>query len=158
MIAPALALTVVVHFINLAGAPAPIVRDAQAEAVEMLRDVGVEIEWTSTSAPNAVLLTLLPEPLGTFAGREQPVLGVATRTSLGTGSAWVFYQRVEEESDRYLAPVARVLACAMAHEIGHLLQKVPRHDDGGLMRGTWQRAEFRRAATGRLRFETGPIQ
>ena len=134
-----LALTVVIHLANLAGAPAPIVRDAQAEVVEMLHDIDVDVEWTPIPAPHAILLTLLREPVGAFAGRDAPVLGVATRTTLGTGTAWVFYRRVEEEAERYLVPAVRVLACAKVdgesrpliwtheHGQGRIFASVPGH-------------------------------
>jgi hypothetical protein len=49
-------------------------------------------------------------------------------------------------------PVSRLLACAIAHEIGHLLQTEPAHEPSGLMRAVWTRTDFRQLSAGRLRF------
>src|SRR5262245_29920780 len=99
-----LALTIVIHVVNLAGAPDPVVREAQAEVVAMLDDIGVAVEWAREPAtparPGAILLTLLPNEAGALQHTARPVLGAATRTALGTRVAWVFYTRVVEESDR----------------------------------------------------------
>mgnify|MGYP003693812985 CR=1 FL=1 len=50
---------------------------------------------------------------------------------------------------------AFVLACAIAHEIGHLLlpgRVAARPLGAGLMRPCWDRDDFRRADMGQLRF------
>jgi len=158
-----LAFTLVIHFSNVAGAPDPIVREAQAEVVDMLHDVGVEAEWdpvtpgTDVAArPDAVTLTLVPYEGGSLRQSDRTIMGVATRTELGTRVAVVFYRRVVEESDRHGVPARRVLACAMAHELGHLLRDAPAHDRTGLMRGIWRESDFQDAGAGRLRFALDP--
>ena len=42
--------------------------------------------------------------------------------------------------------VAPVLACAIAHELGHLLQRSPQHTANGVMRKAWNRRDYIRAA------------
>src|SRR5262245_32056653 len=122
------AITLVIHFANLAGAPDVVVRDAQTEVAELLSEIGVQVEWTAAATgsaparPGRVLVTLVPYEAGSLRHANRQVLGAATRTDLGTGIALVFFQRVLEEADAYGAPPARVLACAIAHELGHLLQ------------------------------------
>jgi hypothetical protein len=153
---PAFALTLVIQFANLANAPEAVVREARSDLVDMLRDISVTVEWAddSPSVPpaDAIHLTLLRYEVGSLRQNIRPVLGAATRTALGTGIALVFYQRIVEESDRHQVAPARVLACAMAHELGHLLQEAPSHEPAGLMRGVWRESDFRSASAGRLRF------
>ena len=45
-----------------------------------------------------------------------------------------------------------MLACAIAHELGHLLLPVRTHAPAGLMRACWSRDEFHRAEQGQLTF------
>ena len=157
MISSIVALTFVIQFANLAGAPESVVRDAQAGVADILGDIDVQLKWIAPSDPvgssrDALHVTLLRYEAGALRQTNHQVLGAAARTELGTGIALVFFQRVVEEADAYAVPVSRVLACAIAHEIGHLLQSEPRHESSGLMRAVWSRADFRRASVGNLRF------
>lgn len=155
---PIAALTLVIQLSNLSGASDVVVRDAQSEVVTILRDIGIDAEWTAPSDPGAstrrdlVHVNLVPYETGSLTHAPHQVLGAATRTALGTRVALVFYQRVLQEADAYAVPPARVLACAIAHEIGHLLQTTPSHEADGLMRAVWTRADFVRVSAGRLRF------
>ncbi len=157
MISSIIALTFVIQFANLAGAPDAVVRDAQAGVADILGDIDVQVQWIAPSDPVAsrertLHLTLLRYEAGALKQTNHQVLGAATRTEFGTGIALVFFQRVVEEADAYAVPVSRVLACAIAHEIGHLLQSEPAHEPSGLMRAVWTRADFRKLSAGRLRF------
>lgn len=150
-----IALAIVVHVTNLA-VPSHLLRDAQIQAAALFADVGVTIEWVEDSHQGAhteARLILLPHASGSVGGRFDAVLGAASRTPAGSGSAWVFVDRIAEHADRHAVPVAQLLACAIAHELGHLLQSKPAHTDRGVMKETWQRSDYRRAALNRLRFE-----
>jgi len=48
--------------------------------------------------------------------------------------------------------VAPVLACAIAPELRHLLQRSPQHTSNGVMRKAWSRRDYIHAAGGRLEF------
>ena len=152
------AITLVIQLTNLSGASDVVVRDAQSEVVTILNDIGIATEWAApsdrsiSSRRDVMHVNLVPYEAGSLTRAPHQVLGAATRTGLGTPIALVFYQRVRQEADAYAVPPARVLACAIAHEIGHLLQTTPSHDSDGLMRGVWTRADFARLSAGRLRF------
>jgi len=158
MAASIAALTVVIQLSNLSGAPDAVVRDSQIEVAGILLDIGVVVEWTAPNdqARDCIHLTLVPVESGSLTQLKHQVLGTATRTQLGTKTALIFFRRVAEEADAYAVPVSRVLACAIAHEIGHLLQTEPSHEPSGLMRALWTRADFRQLSAGRLRFTTSP--
>ena len=152
----AAALTVVVHVSNLAGVPATVVRDAQADVTALFREVGVAVRWVDdvphVGAHVEARLILLPRADGALRTRSTVVFGAASRTPGGLGTAWVFYRRVADHAERHALFASRLLACAIAHELGHVLQRAPGHSDSGLMRATWRAAEFRSAALGQLRF------
>lgn len=157
MLASTIAITLVIHFADLAGAPPSVVGDAKHAVEDILRDIDVTVTWAETpdarhGASNVVRLTMVPYEGGTLRSRDGAVMGAATRTALGTGVAWVYYQRVREEANRHAVPLARLLACVMAHEIGHVVLAAPGHESAGLMRAAWNTADFHRASAGRLRF------
>ena len=59
---------------------------------------------------------------------------------------------MKAEAERYDVSPVLVLACTIAHELGHLLLPAPSHAPEGLMRACWSRDEFHRAAQGQLGF------
>ena len=156
----AVALAVVLHLSNTADVPARTLVKAQAEVVRVYRDIGVDVEWSASgvlhgASSQAVHVILVPYETGELRQRPQTVMGAATRTARGTQIAYVFYRRVEAQAAQYDVSPAFVLACAIAHEIGHLL--LPNglqggHAGAGLMRPCWDRDDFRRADMGQLRF------
>jgi hypothetical protein len=150
-----ISIAIIVHVSNLA-VPTLLLREAQAQAAALFADAGVTIEWiddTSAGVHTEARLILLPRASGALGGRFDTVLGAASRTPSGSGTAWVFVDRINEYADRHSVPLVSLLACAIAHEIGHLIQERPEHSDRGVMRQTWQRADYRRVARQRLRFQ-----
>jgi hypothetical protein len=100
---PALAITLVIHFADLAGVPPPVVRETKSALVQILADIDVTVEWSQPSdavhaASNVIRLTVLPYEVGGLRSTAHAVMGAATRTPLGTGVAWVYYRRVLEQS------------------------------------------------------------
>jgi hypothetical protein len=151
------ALAIVIHLTNVPDAPASVVRDAQQQVTDLFRDAGIEVRWEIESQSlrghaEAVRLTLLPFETGALQRGRGAVLGAAIPSADGIGTAWVFYQRVAREADRHGVAIAPILASAIAHEIGHLLQRRRGHAERGLMRACWNRADYLRASAGRLRF------
>ena len=160
--AAVVALTIVIHLTNIAGVPATVMRDAQQQVIEMFRDAGVDVRWSADGCSRrdagAVRLTLLPYETGALQRDHRAILGAAMPSSDGIGTAWVFYNRVEREAERHGVAIAPVLASAIAHEIGHLLQRTPGHADRGLMRAAWNHADYLRAINGRLRFSAADAE
>jgi hypothetical protein len=157
----AIALSVVLHLSSAAGAPPSIVAAAQTELVRLYRDIGVTIEWSPGemrgAAPDRIHVILIPYETGGLQRSARTVLGAAMRTPQGTKVAYVFYRRVEAEAAEYVVSPAFVLACAIAHEVGHLLLpgglQSGGHSSTGLMRPHWNRDDFIRAGRGQLRFD-----
>jgi hypothetical protein len=151
-----LAAALVLHLVNLSGAPASIVRDAQHEVTRVYGEIGVPLEWSDGADASAdasdIRVVLLPYESGDLRHSETQVMGAALRTPRGNAMAYVFYQRVQAEANRYHVAGPLVLACAIAHEVGHLLLPTVGHAPTGLMRACWTRDEFNRAEQGQLRF------
>jgi len=83
----------------------------------------------------------------------QAVLG----TTIGdvhetSGTAFVFYDRVLKSVHERQQNVSRVLAYAMAHEMGRLLLPHPAHSSSGIMRPQWDGDDLRHIASGSLQF------
>ena len=158
----AIAFSVVLHLFNAASVPAPVVAKAQAELGRVYRDIGVNVEWSPPAEehrhqPDEIHVILIPYETGGLQQSARTVLGAAIRTPHGTKVAYVFYRRVEAEAAQYDVSPAFVLACAIAHEVGHLLLPGSLHHGGhsptGLMRPNWNRDDFIRADRGQLRFD-----
>ena len=151
------AAALVIQLLNPSGAPAAIVRQAQEEVTRVYAGIDVPIEWSDASVvpaarADAIRLVLLGYETGDLRRSERQVMGAAIRTSEGNAIAYVFYRRVRAEADRYQVSIGSVLACAIAHELGHVLMPDSAHAASGLMRAGWSRDDFNRADQGQLRF------
>src|SRR5262249_38908584 len=115
-------------------------------------------EWARGPAAvddaDVVRVVILPNETGVLRRASDTVMGAALRTAGGSRVIYVFYERVRAEAERYDVSTALVLACAMAHELGHLLLPAPGHSRDGLMRPCWTRDDFQRASQGTLRFSS----
>ena len=150
-----LAFALVLQIHNLAAAPASVVRDAQDEVVRLYEAIGVHIETADRSTadgPAAVDVVLVPDATGGLRTTREAVMGATVWTLQGTPVIYVFYQRVQVESNRYAASTILVLACTLAHELGHVLLPDRGHAPDGLMRANWGRDDLLRAGQGQLRF------
>jgi hypothetical protein len=155
-----IAIVVMLQLSNLSAAPPPIVERAQSEVTRMYAAIGVSIQWAAPAAmppaatppAQAIRVVLLSRETGDLRLSANTVLGAAVHTPSGSGLAYVFYRRVQEKAEAYAVSTALVLACAMAHELGHLLLPSREHAADGLMRAHWRRDEFRQADQGQLRF------
>lgn len=157
----AVSIAVVLQLSNLSGAPDALVSRAQAEVVRVYAAAGVTVQWAPTESPivstrdvRSIRVVLLPVEAGDLRRTaETVVMGVAARTPHGNGAAYVYYRRVEEQAALHRAPLERVLACVMVHELGHLLG-TRGHAPTGVMRACWRSSEFRLASDGALGFSS----
>jgi hypothetical protein len=88
--------------------------------------VGVHLGWDEAGSrrpdrPTIVRVVLLPYETGDLRYTPDTVMGAALRTASDTRLVYVFYRRVRAEAERYGVSTPLILACAMAHELGHLL-------------------------------------
>jgi hypothetical protein len=152
-----LSIALVLQLHNFAGAPPAIVDQAQRELARVYDDIGVRVEWDRADdrrpdAGAAVRIILVAHEAGDLRRRPHRVMGATVWTDKGTPVVYVFYRRVEAEAQRHAVSLALVLACALAHEVGHVLMPAGGHSQEGLMRACWDREDFNSADRGQLRF------
>lgn len=145
-------ITVVAY--NQAGVAADTLARATSDVTRIFGEVGVEVAWTNGGAVElagafSIQLLLRRRPVD-GAGS---VMGTAIgETKVSGGSAFVFYERVLKSAHERQQDVARVLAYAMTHEMGHLLLPAPAHSAAGIMRSAWDGDDLRHIASGSLQF------
>jgi hypothetical protein len=157
MMTPILATALVLHLSNFSGAPASAVHRVQDEVTRVYAAIGVSLDWSETREAEtdpqpSIRVILLPYETGGLRHSEKAVMGSAVHTADGSAIAYVYYRRVQAEAARYDVSTDLVLACAIAHELGHLLLPIRAHAPDGLMRACWSREDFHRAGHGELTF------
>jgi hypothetical protein len=152
-----LSIALVLQLHNFAGAPPAIVDKAERELTRVYDDIGVHVEWDGArdrhaDARGAIRIILVAHDAGDLRRTPHTVMGATMWTDHGTPAVYVFYRRVEAEAERHGVSTALVLACALAHEVGHVLMPEGGHSREGLMRAFWNGDDFHSADRGQLRF------
>ena len=164
---PELKITVRVY--NYAGVSRGTLARAEEEASRIFREAGIETTWLDCPTshaeegalpacalllgPAGVDVRIIPPSMATRLRSPRERLGLALPSQGGfASSAWVFFHRVEELAKSGIASPSQILACALAHEIGHLLLGPNQHSSVGIMRAHLDRNELKRASQGQLLF------
>jgi hypothetical protein len=140
---------------NQAGIDTATLARAKTEVGRIYGEAGVGVTWMESAAtmksagPFAIQLLLRRRPVNGSASVMGTAIGDLHETS---GSAFVFYDRVLGSAHGGQHDVARVLAYAIAHEMGHLLLPHPAHSPFGIMRADWDGDDLRHIASGSLQF------
>ena len=129
----------------------------------MMADAGVSVDWRDCSrggdahpcrtvrGAHDLVVRIMPAFVARAgdAAREPDAdsdlqLGFAAVDPAGQGNvmATIYYDRVLLVARRAGLGASDLLGRAMAHEIGHLLLRVPGHNRSGLMRAVWTDAEL----------------
>src|SRR4051812_11512682 len=123
-----------------------VVERAQRDAASIFDTARVSLAWTNPSAPpttgsSTLRLIIRRQP----EDGALPVMGTAIESAGAcSGTAFVFYTPVLRRAHASGLDVARLLAYAMAHELGHLLVPPPAHARTGIMRPQWNGDDLRR--------------
>lgn len=143
---------VVIKFENPNSLTTPWLDRARVLATEIYERAGVMLRWMMDETNDAdrtltIVLTTstaLPPGLGTEAMGVAPTPGDGTR---GT-TAYIFLDKISSFVASHRLAAADVIACALAHEIGHLLLPPNAHRPDSVMRDTWHPALFPPRAPG----------
>jgi hypothetical protein len=150
--------TVVVH--NRSRLLQHTVADAQKLVNRIFTDAGVHLVWrpqlpTGVPVPSdgpTVRIVIIPKDAAQIIGYRRDSLAFTPGANRGSASlAYVLAHRIAAVSRGYQVPAGIVLGSAIAHEIGHMLLS-GRHSRQGLMRASFNQADFRKIATGNLTF------
>lgn len=119
---------------------------AKSIASDIYSQAGVTLQWTidETTTVNRTLTVVISTSAMARAGLTPDAMGVAPTPGDGSRgtTAFVFSDRVAAFAESHRLAEADVLACALAHEIGHLLLPPNAHAANGIMRASWHPAFF----------------
>ena len=140
---------------NEANAPSELVERARREVARLFSLIEIDIVWAIDVPEPGTRLRVVS--ITTWEPPDQKVQpSVLGYTQIAPGKrgirGYVFWRRVERASQKFTASLDKVLAIAIAHELGHMLLPDGRHARAGLMRAPWDANNFRSAAAGLLAF------
>ena len=134
----------------------PDLERAREQATGIYKQAGVTLRWTpdETTEPDRTLTVVLTMSTAVSPGLGSDAMGVTPSPGDGTRGtlAYVFLDKVRSFAASHRLAVAPVLACALAHEIGHLLLPPNAHRPDSVMRGGWHPALFPPRGPGILGF------
>jgi hypothetical protein len=141
-------LTISLQMINEAQVPAGLLEESQEGVTRIFARAGLTVRWADTGPRFTV--QIVAQVLG-YARAGSPVMGVALRDA-HSAKAQIFFKQVQDFARLHRIDTGSVLACVIAHEIGHLLLPGTAHSPTGLMQAQWDRALVHNAAAGSLTF------
>lgn len=141
-------LTISLQMTNEARVPAHVLEQSQNEVTRIFLRAGLTVRWTDTGPRFTV--QIVPQVLG-YGRAGSTVMGVALRRA-NSAKAQIFFKQVQDFARLHRIDTVSVLACVIAHEIGHLLLPGTAHSPTGLMQAQYDRALVHNAARGSLTF------
>jgi len=116
-----------------------VLLSAKQAASEIFDGIGVELRWSCTSEPAAIVIRLAPRPPKGF---RKGTLAYALPFARQGVRITVFYDRLESILEDHWLFAGSIFGHVLAHEIGHVLERVDSHAQTGLMRGYWTERDF----------------
>lgn len=127
---------------------------AQLEVTRLFDLIDVALMWVTEVPAAGTRLRVVS--VTTWEPPERIPASVLGYTQVAPGKrgtrAYVFWSRVERASLSFTASLDKVLAVAIAHELGHMLLPDGKHAKSGLMAAPWDPSHFRSASAGLLLF------
>ncbi|MGH9697506.1 MAG: hypothetical protein ACRD5Z_25405 [Bryobacteraceae bacterium] len=106
-------------------------------------------ECASVPTSGLLRVQVLPRAPG---GIPAQALGFSLPCAMTGIKVTIYADRIAQVSERTALPFSRVLGCALAHELGHVLLHSAAHENSGLMRAVWSKSDWQRAAAGVMSF------
>jgi hypothetical protein len=142
---------------NDAAVPTDVAARAKVEVRRLFALIDVEIAWVSDVPRDGTTLRVVTLLRGEPMKKKMPPNALGYTASVGNVRGirgYVVWSRVEQAAQDFAVGLDRVLAAAIAHELGHMLLPDGSHDTRGLMRASWNREHVRSASTGMLLFSS----
>ncbi len=145
-----------VRIYNHASVAPDVLGRAQDTVARIFHDTGIQVTWLESSSEQpasqvAVRVIVRRNCDGFRCGSG--VMGTTLGDAHEMGrTAYVFKNRVLLIAHKRHQDVGRVLAYAIAHEMGHVLLPHPAHTAEGIMRAEWNGDDLRHIAGDALRF------
>ena len=133
-----------------------VLAEARATLTQIYHAAGIGVQWKTVGADFTVFVISRPPPavrVSSFA------LGYVPSNNARRGrQAFVLADRVRNRSSELVVSLQLVLGLTMAHEVAHLLLPHESHSVDGLMRSTWNAADYWKARLGQLLFTNEEAQ
>jgi len=130
--------TAVVRLDNIALVPVDYLDFAESRAAEVFSRIGVHVTWIDEDTAFREHLrppfTVVLINSGTQLLARPAVVDALGFADPGVSRAHVIYDRVEALTARTQLSAASLLGDVIAHELGHLMLRVPGHSASGIMR------------------------
>jgi hypothetical protein len=170
---------ITIHVSDYAKVDGETLKEAEKVAAGIFREVGVEIRWVDidltlegerekyasdeVSSLSHIQLSIFPREMAQRSDVPANAMGLAPGSGTDRHLIYVFYNRVEAASQRQfrarmdkktdmIASKSKILGCAIAHELGHVLLNLEIHSATGIMRGGWDKKDLMDIAFGSLSF------
>ncbi len=173
---PSLKMTVVIY--DSAHVGAKTLDRVERSAGTILQTAGIELRWDTgplqdlrnlgtdftayspsncqnRSASAILRVQILPRAPSGFAAQA---LGYSLPCAKRGIEVTIFADRAAAVSERGGPTFGRVLAYAIAHELGHVLLHSGAHEAAGLMKDIWSQRDWQRAAVSIIPFSPGDVQ
>jgi hypothetical protein len=152
--------TLLVMLQNDANVESDLAAKAQSEVARLFELIDVELMWVTEVPAAGTRLRVVS--VTTWEPPDRIPASVLGYTQVAPGKrgtrAYVFWSRVERASSNFTASLDKVLAVAIAHEIGHMLLPDGKHARSGLMAAPWDPSHFRSASAGLLLFSVASAE
>lgn len=156
---------ITIRLFNRSKIASAVVLTGEKKSEDLLRRAGIRVLWLNcpgtekcSDPPNqrSLIVTILKEG---SAIRGGDVLGLALEDASGSGTyCYIFEDRLNAVAGQTHLPTARLLAYAMAHELGHLLKGGHSHSHAGIMSAVWLTPQLQDIARDVLAFTTEDAQ
>ena len=116
---------------------------AKSVAGDIFADIGMELGWSKETTDGRRCIRRIGARLETASGPGEPPDALAY-TTLGVRAdrqIHIFIDRVGAMVPE--SSLGTLLGHVLAHEITHVLEGVPRHSDGGVMKARWDRIDLK---------------
>jgi hypothetical protein len=133
---------------------------AEEEAARIFRQIGITVRWRSVESESVGA-----QESDRSAGVDLRIVSQAGAVPLSknglASTQWregsparavVMLDRATSLAGERQVPLEVVLGCLIAHELGHVLLRSPRHSPFGIMRNPWNPDDLRKAKAGHLGF------
>jgi hypothetical protein len=144
-------------------------QQAEEEAGRIFRQIGITVQWRDIKTEPA-----RDQLSDRSAGLDLRIVSQAGPMILSKGglalahwaegspaTAVVMLDRATSLAGERQVPLQVVLGCLIAHEVGHVLLRSPRHSPFGIMRNPWNPDDLHKAKAGHLGFtddQANPIR